>query len=191
MYGGKQEINQPVAGVASLDPAIYDEFTPLAAEYKPPVEKERGDGLTVECIHFTFKKDTLAHTHIEYIVAESDPKAEEKATNSTKRIYELIKAATNVNPDSFDKTFSDFAEFAKYIVSVYKPVHKVKFKVVGSVYNNKRKAGFPQYGGFIDRAGSSKIRFSNKEMLSNAQYYNFKPEVEVHSESSSEMNLED
>lgn len=173
MFGGQVE-KKEVSVLPLLEPNIYDGFNLSKIEFKPSVQKDNKEEMTKEALHFIFQKNQEVHTHVEYAISKEDEKYVSKAQNLTSRVYEILEAVSSFDRKTFDKKFDSFGDFCKWAASM-KPNYRVKFKVVGSVYNGKRKASFPNYGNFIAREGSSSIKFSDKELLSNREYANFVP----------------
>jgi hypothetical protein len=183
MFNVQEEFTANVPTI--LQPAIYTKWR-LASTSSEKVTTRNSEEQLV--IKFTFKGeykigDTTykgEYTHIEYNPGD-DAK---KATNLMKRIQHLLSKSLNMDKTHFSKLAADSWEsFCKNYDTLITEVTKaegfkvplVDFKIVGSVYNGKRRASFPKYLGFICIHGEHPLTFSASELKSNAEYEQFKP----------------
>lgn len=167
MFGTTVNDNVEVKSSTSLKPGIYTEFELDTIESTNAEKKDGTQGKAI--LTFLFKKDGVEFTHTEW---ETDD--ESKAKNLSKRVKHILKAA-GVSEESVNISASSFKEYADKVVALGSEIkNKVDFKVVGSVYNDKPKAGFPNYLGFIVATGTP-LSFSNNELSSNEEFNNWKP----------------
>ncbi len=168
MFGttSNDNVEVVVKSIPTLEPGIYTEFTLKSIE---STNAEKQDGTQGKAIlNFIFEKDSKVHTHTEWETEDAD-----KAKNMSLRVKHILKAA-GVPEEAVNFSAKSFKEYADKVAGLYKlATSKVDFKVTGSVYNDKKKAGFPNYLGFIVTTGTP-LSFSKKELEGNAEYANFK-----------------
>lgn len=190
MKFGKSGVNTEESIIAAgLEPGIYRSFR-LAEVVSKKAEKQDGsEGKHI--LNFVFKgkyeKDDVqingTHQHTEWDPADD----EKKGLNLQKRVEHILaKFISREQMDELldkieEETFEGYAnEIAKIFnspeIMEKRKNQKVTFKIVGNVYMNKKRAGFPLYVGFIVKDGED-LKFSTGEDAANAQYFNFKPRV--------------
>jgi len=183
MYGGlsKDADIEGGGGIPQFEPGIYDDCTLESAEFTNAKKKDGSEGKKI--LEFTFKNaEGEYHKHAEWEVGRDDNDAEKKMANSFKRICHIARCfldeslMENMKTHEY-KSFDEMAEtFAKKLSDkAGSKSPKVRVKVTGQVYNNQRRAGFPNYLGFISKSGDTKIQLSTNEKKEIKEYENFQP----------------
>lgn len=177
MFGITKEIaeNSNPVQLPILTPGIYDNVTLKEVTFGPAEKKDGSAGKNL--LNFKFETESGSpYVHSEW---EIDATAEnvDKITNLTKRVSHIMSKFMDKDK-TVSPSFSSYAEFANWVVKSLNPVKgstKVKLKVVGSVYNGKRSSKFPNYLGFIVKAGEP-LSFTSTEIAGNQEWAAFTPD---------------
>jgi hypothetical protein len=177
MFGITKEIaetSNPVQ-LPILTPGIYDNVTLKEVTFGPAEKKDGTAGKNL--LNFKFETEAGSpYVHSEWEI-DALPENADKITNLTKRVSHIMSKFMDKDK-TVSPSFNSYSEFANWVVkslNAVKGTAKVKLKIVGSVYNGKRKAGFPNYLGFIAVAGEA-LSFSAKEIESNQEWAAFTPD---------------
>jgi hypothetical protein len=180
MFGITKETveNSNPVSIPSLEPGIYDNVTLEKVTYGAAEKKDGSAGKNL--INFEFKtEDGRAYTHSEWAL-DATPENADKAANLSKRVAHIMTKFMDKDK-TVSPAFTSFDDFGNWVVKTLAPAKaasKVKFKICGSVYNGKKKSGFPQYVGFIVKAGEQ-LSFSAGEIKGNQEWSAFVPTKEA------------
>lgn len=177
MFGSDKETKYESDSIIipTLQPGIYRNAELTKVEFLQLQKKDKSLGK--KALIFTFTAENgETHQHTEYESTDKD-----KAKNMVKRVGHIL--LRYVPEEKLVQNNQTFDSYAKWVIATlgdaYKGV-KVDLKICGSVYTNQddkkiAKSGFPNYIGFITRAGGE-LAFSQKEVTSNKEYSEFRNE---------------
>lgn len=147
----------------------YDNADFLGAKYEVGLKKDNGEALADRIV---FKFRTEAGQPFEH--SEIKPETDEKETNMSKRVGHILsKFYEKSQLIQSNTTFETYAPWAVTMANnALAKNQKVKFIIVGSVYEGKARTGFPRYLPFIVKAGAD-LGFDSNAIKSNAEYEAF------------------
>lgn len=168
-YGAKAGTNYEGLQIASLPPGIYKNYELTDVKSDQATKQDGTQGKSI--LTFLFEGAEGPFQHTEWEVDATDSKFEEKSDNQVKRVGHILSKF--ISKDIIDaNNATDWASYKVWVMtalgSAYKGV-KVDFKVIGNVYQGKATSGFPNYLGFIVKAGEP-INFSASEISANNAY---------------------
>lgn len=165
MFGiSKDTIVEQSNIIQTLEPGIYSGMQLKEVTFGNAEKKDGSQGKQI--INFTFTDGNLTHVHTEWETDDS-----KKAENLSKRVVSIM-TKFGIEKSVFEKNFATFKEFGEFVAGLKPDDSKATFKIVGSVYNGRASAGFPNYTGFIVPDGTP-LKFSAKEIQSNNDYKDF------------------
>lgn len=155
-----------------LPPGIYHNFELVSVKIEKAEKKDGTVGKNL--LNFEFRgPNGETHLHSEWEITQTDNGWADKAKNMAKRIAHIMVKFLPV--EKLVQNSPDWTSYAQWVIrtlgTFYKGV-KVDFKVIGNVYNDKASSGFPQYIGFIVKAGEP-LSLSSGEIAKNQEYFNF------------------
>ncbi len=171
-YASSSKTDYDGVNIPTLPPGIY---TGELVGFKVERPKDnQGDWLKRRMV-FTFKEDEKneVHVHTEYEVSDDDAKAESKAVNLVKRVGHILSKF--IDKDKLQQDNESFRDYALWVKDTlgeaYKGV-KIKFMIVGNVWDGKAKSDFPGYLPFVVKAGDV-LGFDNNHTKANKEYDDF------------------
>lgn len=153
----------PVLGIG-----VYDNASLVGAKFETGLTKQDGTALDDRISIFLKTAEGQPFTY-----SEVRPKDAEKEDKMTIRVGHVLskfydKATQLVQSNT---TFEGYANWAVNLLNQAVPKNqKVKFVIIGSVYEGKARTGLPKYPPFIVKAGED-LGFDANALKSNAEYY--------------------
>lgn len=150
-----------------LSIGIYDNASLVGAKFETGLKKDNGEELK-DRITINFKTaEGAPFTYSE--IKPEDPDKEDKMTirvgHVLSKFYDKSQLVQN------NATFESYATWAVGLLNAAVPKNqKVKFAIIGSVYQGKARTGLPKYPPFIVKAGED-LGFDANALKSNAEYY--------------------
>lgn len=175
-YGIKQGADTEGLSIASLPPGIYKEMVLKTVKAEKTTKNDGTQGKNI--ITFLFDGPQGAHQHTEFEVSDTDPKADSKKANLSKRVSHIM---TKFIPKTAIESVmhENFEGYAAWVAATLNPSvtanKKVEIKIIGSVYNGEARSNFPGYVPFVANPAQSEYKplsFSANEIKSNDEYFN-------------------
>lgn len=176
-YATNANTNYEGNNIPSLPIGIYDNATLVGGKLEKPV-KDDGTVLT-ERITISFKTaEGQPYEKSELKPDESTADFESKSDNMTKRIGHILsKFYPKEQLVQANTSWEAYSAWALALLNNANKAQKVKFAIIGSVYDGKARTGFPNYPPFIVKAGAD-LSFDANALKGNAEYEAFqKPAV--------------
>ena len=171
-YASSAKTDYVGVNIPTLPPGIY---SGEMVGFKLERPKDNQDNWLKRRMVFRFVEDENQgeHVHTEYEIDENDQKAESKATNLVKRVgHMLSKFVAKDKLQQDNDNFSDYGKWVKETLGESYKGKKIRFMVVGNVYDGKATSGFPGYLPFMVLEGES-LGFDSNHTRSNAEYAQF------------------
>lgn len=152
----------PVLGIGT-----YDNASLVGAKFETGLAKTDGTPLEdrISIFFKTAEGQPFTYSEVRPKDAEKEGKMTIRIGHVLSKFYEKVQLVQN------NQTFETYATWAVQMLNAAVPKNqKVKFIIIGSVYEGKARTGLPKYPPFIVKAGED-LGFDKNALESNAEYY--------------------
>lgn len=150
-----------------LSIGTYDNASLVSAKFETGLKKDNGEALKdrISIFFKTAEGQPFTYSEVRPEDSEKEDKMVIRIGHVLSKFYEKSQLVQN------NSTFDTYANWAVSMLNNAVPKNqKVKFIIVGSVYEGKARTGLPKYPPFIVKAGED-LGFDNNALKSNAEYY--------------------
>jgi hypothetical protein len=179
MFGHNKDY-KPSEGFPALEPGIYLNWKLVDVTFDTAKKASGDDGKKIIIFSFkgSYEKNGVKYNDVSWNHTEWETDDSSKAANMSKRINHILDKAIGATEEVLETNNSTtFDELGNWVVATFKAgtARAVDFKICGSVYNGKKRAGFPNYLGFIVSHAEKELLFSKGEAADNNKYTKFVP----------------